>query len=621
MEPLRIALTVAKRFGKTRHHDIRVIVEGDAARLRIPSLPLRPELMITDQTTTCTGLEREPVVQRHSALRALAAAETRWVALPVWSALCEALGTPMREEDLRDVASNRPDLLAVSFDESGEERVHIISEAVRLRIRELDEATAHDQHRIVRRLSAESPAGSVERYVAQALPVHAALAGVMEEILADGGLLVRVDRYALLQGLAVAWPDGVPQGSIATDIHYSEREGIDPRSHGDWISWLHWAAVTRGLTEVASGLAASAVDMPWRTLWSRWRPHGTFGRIPSEVGKILFYDQLQAGVIGEEPVAAARKVLQWDTMGGPLDDRYLERAFRVTDGIEVTPPAPLQLHYENGEEVRIGGASGWVSAASAEVPEYPETSPPWTPRTGDPVVPAGAGRWLIGGHGGLYAVELQASTDPDVDMRARGPLLGPVTDMATWQCPEAALAADGPSRFWLEGIFGSGACRTVQESDLPAGVRNERARRFLTTVGMPSLPKEIPFMSTVALDEQGLVPVEWPADAPAPESEGPFYHLGFWTGGMVLLDGSSGAVLQDTNSGYSSEVLASSLLQFTTLLALYREYFTSLFSTEAEVRDARWSLREWAERIDPVTEDGDHWDDVLDGSLDDPNSH
>ncbi|AJT67236.1 hypothetical protein T261_5616 [Streptomyces lydicus] len=33
------------------------------------------------------------------------------------------------------------------------------------------------------------------------------------------------------------------------------------------------------------------------------------------------------------------------------------------------------------------------------------------------------------------------------------------------------------------------------------------------------------------------------------------------------------------------------------------------------------ALRAWAEEIDPVTEDGDHWEHIFDGSLDDPDSY
>ncbi|MEJ8647955.1 SUKH-4 family immunity protein [Streptomyces sp. MS1.AVA.3] len=132
------------------------------------------------------------------------------------------------------------------------------------------------------------------------------------------------------------------------------------------------------------------------------------------------------------------------------------------------------------------------------------------------------------------------------------PFVGPLAAPGEWACPAPALTQDGPSQSWLEATFGHHTCRVLEESRLPAGLSEEDARHFLTTTGLPALPDQLPFMSTVDLHVSGLVEAPWPEDTEQPESDGPFYTLGEWTGGPVLLDGTTGAVVQDGRTGYAA---------------------------------------------------------------------
>ncbi|MGY5131372.1 hypothetical protein ACWGJW_02965 [Streptomyces nigrescens] len=143
-----------------------------------------------------------------------------------------------------------------------------------------------DQQDLFHYLSAHAGPPELARYAAQALPVHAALGGCLEELLGNGETLARTERYGLLQGLAAAWPAGVPQGTVAMDIHYLETQRVDPVSTGEWVSWLHWAAVNRGRRDVADGLANAGIDLPWQTLCSHQRPYGVFGPVEGEVGRV-----------------------------------------------------------------------------------------------------------------------------------------------------------------------------------------------------------------------------------------------------------------------------------------------------------------------------------------------
>ncbi|MGP4002252.1 SUKH-4 family immunity protein [Streptomyces sp. 8N706] len=527
------------------------------------------------------------------------------MSFPVWEMLCEALSHSAGEVELRTLVNQYPGLLTVAIDADGAESVGITSDAMRSLIRKTYGVSAEKQKHIARHFSSGATLPLSASYGFQAVPLHAALGGTLEELLADGESLAGVGRYALLQGIEAAWPDGVPQDGLAGDMHYLEEQRVDPVSHGEWISWLHWAALNRGLQEVADGLVRAGSRMPWRTVWSRWRPYGVFGSIEGELGRV---DQVRVQRRGPEPVAVMRRVVQHDNMGGPLDELYVERAFRLDDGTEVGTVSTVRIPHDQD------------TATPLEFDEDTALPAPRTPNIDWPIKAAGPGRWLIGGEGGLFAVEVPQSAW-ESGTWADGPFLGAMTAAAPWLCPEEALAQDAPSQAWLEKQFGNGSCRTIRDTALPDGLRDEAARSFLSTVGMPFLPDQIPFFTSVDLDEQGLAEFEWPEHAPEPGAEGPFYRLGTWTGGAVVLDGSSGSVLQDTESGYSTVLLASSLAQFFTVLRLYHEYRMSWFVTKAEASDARWSLREWAEEIDVGTADGDHWDQVFDGDLDNLGSY
>ncbi|MBL1093572.1 MULTISPECIES: SUKH-4 family immunity protein [Streptomyces] len=610
-EPERVLRGVAERLGEDNRRRLRIVVEGDSDRLRIPPRRHLPEVLVGGGAGTDGTITRQdaPPVARERAVQILAAAETSKVSLSAWAALCNALDFPTTEGDLQSLIAQYREHLSVhpgtEGDEANAECVAFTSQATRWAARAAASLSASDHQRLFRLLASPDRPSVLTRYAAQTAPLHAAHGGIIEELLSNGEMLAGVERDGLLQGIAAAWPNGVPQGALATDIHYLETQRVDPVSHGEWVSWLHWAAVNRGQQDVAEGLVRANAGMPWRTLWSRQRPYGVFGPVEGEVGRV---DQVRVQHRSGAPVAVMRRVVQYDDMGGPLNEQYVERSFTLDDGVEVDAEAVVQIPYNQ---------------EPPELPEFQDDAalpPPRTPGNYRAIKPAGPGRWVVGGQGGLYTLDVAAVTDPATGRWSGGPLLGPLTKSATWRCPEEALDDGAPSRPWLEKTFGSESCRTLPEHQLPDGL-HPSAREFLTVVGIPHLTGQIPFFSTLALDEEGLQEFEWPEDGPEPEREGPFYRIGSWMGGAVVLDGPSGSILQDTESGYSSVLLASSLQQFFILLRLYCEYRTSWLPTVAEALDARWSLREWAEEIDPATETGDHWDEVFEGDLDDLGSY
>ncbi|MGW4755611.1 SUKH-4 family immunity protein [Streptomyces chartreusis] len=181
--------------------------------------------------------------------------------------------------------------------------------------------------------------------------------------------------------------------------------------------------------------------------------------------------------------------------------------------------------------------------------------------------------------------------------------------------PGTGIGRGTPSLDWLEATFGRGTCRRLPDDELPTGLVHTESRQFLVEIGLPALSHHLPFMTTVDAAETGLVPMWWPEGAAPREVARPFYHLGHWTGGNILLDGGTGAVVVDGDTGYSDVILAGSLRKFCTLLRLCHEFLVSDFATDHERGDALDSLREWVKVIDPVTEGALIWEHALDTDL------
>ncbi|MFG2207464.1 SUKH-4 family immunity protein [Streptomyces sp. NPDC048638] len=554
-ESSRITQNVLRTLKMAARPDVRFVVERSTAKSWVLA-PTRNELVLSEgfDSSEHAALLAE-LLETHTALQALVAAETRSVPLSMWAELCRALDVPCSLRELAELTDSLGDVLSVSDGVGVDRRVAFRAESTRHRIRALHPV---DHEAIVgslrqrmsgRTMQAWDALGPLGHYTTRALPLHAAHAGVLESVLSDGAALANLNAYGLLQGMALAWPRGVPQGGIAIDAHYLGELGLASAPHQEWVAWLHQATVSRGNEALAGPMAAASVGLPWRTVWSRCRPFGAFG-----------------------------------FSAPPYEED--------SEGIPVSRSWP---HGETAPPVRnaLGAAHPFRAKRKAD------------------------GEWLIAGPTGSFAVAMDTNQGESTHLEAMTDhFVGPITTAAEWEIPTPALAHDAPSQSWLEATFGPHSCRTLSEADLSDGLRDADARRFLATTGLPALSDQLPFMSTVDLREMGLVETSWPEESWKPDSDGPFYLLGEWTGGTIFLDGATGTVLQDYNTGYRSVALANSLRQFCTLLRLYHELLISNFNTPHEHRDARNSVRIWAEQVDSLVEDADHWEHVLNGDLD-----
>ncbi|MFE6625049.1 SUKH-4 family immunity protein [Streptomyces sp. NPDC057740] len=234
------------------------------------------------------------------------------------------------------------------------------------------------------------------------------------------------------------------------------------------------------------------------------------------------------------------------------------------------------------------------------------------------------GRWVLSGAGGVFAISVQEAEGTAQDMYPKRPLVAAHTRPGPWPLPpsaSAALRGEG-MRDWLEETFGAGTCHRLAEDQLPQGLDDPAARRFLTETGLPEI-SDFLHLAITPRGDRPLAAVTWPSagrDVPrqrrakseAPSS-GPFYELGTWMYSRLLLDGTTGRLYRDTTGGSPDPVAGSSLTQFFTMVRLYDEFRRTHFPYAADHKDALHNLARWCEQIDGAAARAETWSLILEG--------
>ncbi|MET9832357.1 SUKH-4 family immunity protein [Streptomyces sp. NPDC006385] len=634
-EPSMIGRDLLRKLLWAPRASLRVAVEWDADLMGAPpSYSTTITLRGTQESGARAG-SREDHTPVERTLQALSRSELPITPLPVWQLLIAAVETSgdlPTEADLRGTIRDLPETLLL-HDGPGGPGVGFRHPSLRQRYRRNHPTSQEQQARIVTALTEHTAAsgrgrawhelGEVGRYATKTLPVHAALAGNLESTLAQGAALANSQASSLLEALRIAYPDGVPPRSMAADVRALEGQGIEPADQGEWVSWLHHAALTSGRKEVARQILQSGVTMPWRTVWSRWRPSGLFGGHEGEAGRV---DEIG---LRADSDAGLRVLTARDTTTGKAvlpEFSYVLQEWAIATGNPVDEETVVDGSLDEADWVFDERAPDDVSAVFAihspkgwRVDEAAVPPPPRVPAT----VRHGVlveGMWVLAGDGGLFAVSV---SPPDVppDPGAQPPswppepLVAEHVGLAVPQISDAAQAAargDASSKSWYEQSFGSGTCHQLAASDIPQGLGNERARRFLIDVGLPVV-EDFLHLRTYSPRYDGLRAVPWPQDATvgAPGSDGPFFDIGVWMRSRLLLDGSTGQVLRDTTGGPETVLAGSSLSQFFTMVRLFDEHRKAHYPSWADRRDWHRVLRDWCRAIDPVALKGEVWEVVL----------
>ncbi|MGW1958232.1 SUKH-4 family immunity protein [Streptomyces sp. NPDC001920] len=618
-EPHLIDRVVGEFSSKGRGHVLPVLEFDEPSD---PAHADRPNEILLEKDPE--GPSPTALLTEHPALRALAAAELREIPLRVWVFINSALGGTGADDTLHRIVEQQPDALRFAVGSGGTPMVRLASDALRHLLRKTQPVTAAEQLAITDALLSEASRCAqgtsdmeIAAYTGRALAIHAALSGTLPRLIEEQPVLAALaDHVSLQQAIKLAWPSGPPVGGVAADAHYLDRDGITPDSQGEWLAWLHWAAVNRGRRDWADRLeSASPVPLAWRTGWSKWRPYGVLGPRPDLPGPV---DGVDIGTCGGIPVVASehsggfsRQELEAacsDNLGEWGDVQVRERVWRLSDGQELIEPRAVHLFISDAGDVERTAGSAldtrrYVGSSAANRPDWPGLL---IARTGAEA--ADEERWVAYGTRGLYAFDVLhaegLTAGPGTWPR---PLVPSLRSPAPWPEP-APIAEQGQAlNAWFTTTFGDHALRRLPLTALPVGLTEPHARTLLSETGMPALDGTTPaFLTTVALDQAGLEPVDSPGDS---------YLLGHWLAEPVVLEGRTGRVLLLSPAG--TELLGSSLRLFMILIGLYRLLILSGFAFRSdEERDARRSVKAWAREIDPEATASFCWQQALGGHLD-----
>ncbi|MFE7607687.1 SUKH-4 family immunity protein [Streptomyces celluloflavus] len=566
-------------------------------------------------------------------LRALALAEPRQVPLRVWAALAEGWGlNSVTEAALDRLVDDHPQWLnrasgGVAFADEG------LAETLR------QEASAETVTRVnrhmttwLRSLSDEirhpggwAAGGPLGTYAAMGLAMHAAraehdqkwTATTFDALVSDATLVAHIPQTSLMDAAHCAHNGVVGENNAAADAMYLWDYGVVPPAQGEWAAWLHLMATARGDTVFASGLPASGIRMPWQARWTRWRPPGGYHPAflePGAIGELVevrWQGRPAVAGIGTPELTVG----VWDARTGePLAGTRQERedlSEELRTGLSWPQPAePADRHDPNQPPSQQPQPQPQRITTIAELQDrVPDTDSAHPSLLGCAMLRIGD-LLFLGGSGGLFALHPADAFDG-----AKPPQRAPLSGAYAAPGPTTPVDASPPGPADLRTVVGADAFRTFAPERLPAGLHDDGTRRVLAEPGLPELNES---GLRIAPDWDGFLSAfEWPEEADEPESEGPFFRLGLWMGGTLVLDGTTGHVLRvprEADDPVDGLLVASGLENFLTMVA---QWLTGLRIRETvEGRDEEYLLRQhisgalWL--IDETGAESEAWSYLLD---------
>ncbi|MEV5124367.1 SUKH-4 family immunity protein [Streptomyces decoyicus] len=517
-------------------------------------------------------------------IRALALARPRVVPLRIWAELTAALGgEPVTETVLRGVLMEFSAHLV-----SGEDGVAFVDESLAEELRRGmadDEIGRVDRHMTewLRRISPEfrhpegwAKSGPEGLYAATGLAMHAAQADFAEwlssgdsepratlfkDLLRDGGVLAHIPQTALMDAARCAFIGDIPGNTAAGAAVRLWSYDVIPSTQPEWAAWLHVMATARGDRALAAAIAHSGVRLPWKAKWTHWRPPGG-----------CHWRYLEPG-----PIDGLVEV-RWQ--GRPAVAGLYSRPARADIWDAATGEHLAGPWYEDIPEENQGDLS-WPPGENQGRPG-PETVGDFEDALSDeegvhflfldsPPLPVG-NLVIFGGSGGLFAIE------PTSGERFSAPNFPHLEPLSGGYAPTTAITpADSPppGPRDLIKLYGARHIHAFPEHLLPDGLTDEPTRRMLIEFGLPAMSNE---------DGLGMYPrgdhrmgifdeVTWPSDIAPVEEAGPFFQIGFWMGGKLVIDGPTGHVLRIPSEPGEEHLAglpaAHSLENFLTMVALW----------------------------------------------------
>ncbi|MFE6889809.1 SUKH-4 family immunity protein [Streptomyces sp. NPDC057694] len=602
-EPERMWQSLVSHFIELHDHTgLRILVEADSSL--VPSFTGRPPLALLDESSSTSALVAslaELAGLPRAVLEVLALAQRRRLDREVWEALCGWVGTDIDAVRLRELSFSGDVAEHVSVDGSSVRFRH--ASTARLLRAQIDEPTAVAFHRrVAQRLADLDEGGAIAEYRAAALPAHSAAAGLLSELLDDLTLLFQCDPRAVLEALPVAFPDGIPAGTVAADLHHLQRaEVILPStSSSECASWLHHLAVCRGDFDAAQAIAAAAGPLPWHTVWANCRAFGDPNPPPTYTSGLLGV-RYEARDGNEGGDGGGYLVTENDLF--EIQKWHPETGKLVTDASGFSGPAVCGAAF-GPAKWKVEPAAGELRLTLAADPQVTCSLPAHYEECGETVVPVGD-LVIVGTERGLYAMEVDAQWAARHSTPPYLPKLAPLGDILPrpYDADECRV-----SRERLAEVFGADRVHVIPDRDLPSGLTHGPTRDFLSRTGFPHV-EDLLSTATLDLTASGLREQAWDEvrRGCVPLGDGPLYRIGEWMGGALLLDGSTGQVLRrptnrSMDSGISpADVLAGSGLEtFTMMVTLqWRRMRAYDHASSADAEDLLRELGAWFAGIDP----------------------
>ncbi|MFJ8045884.1 SUKH-4 family immunity protein [Kitasatospora sp. NPDC096147] len=535
-----------------------------------------------------------------AALRALADGQLRRVPAAAWAQLCEAAEVPVDAARLTTLAAELR-WLDESRDGIGFSTPALVAE---LRRPAAEAAAFHS--RMTDRLLAGDLA---EDWAVRSLPGHAVAAGRFDELLADARAVARVPQSALVEGFRAGYREtGIAPDTHAAALHFLTGYGLEGAPHGEWVARLAHDAFTRGQSERAEELARACPEpLPFRTVWSHWRPAGDFTPPTGPVhhGDVEIVEPVDLdGRLAVVTEGSGDVRLLRDAATGELLAELSDPAYDGPQPVGLPPEAAALTVRPSWGYTYVLPTGADPKAEPLGVLHHPEAD--YANAVGELLVVTAAR--------GAYAVRLDAGLlreGPHGQLRSVVGAHGRVLPRAFDPSKVADL------RGLLERAFGAERLHRPTEDELPAGITDPATRRLLTTVGLP----RVEGLSGLWLTPQDGLPVrEWEStpDAGQPSGSGPFHLIGDWMGGPLVLDGSDGRVLRmlrpDTPEYQlpRQPLVGRSLESFLAMVGLERQYLRVYRTGGPDTAEVLAELQVQLAGVDGAAAASDVWQYALD---------
>ncbi|MEV0094361.1 SUKH-4 family immunity protein [Streptomyces sp. NPDC050738] len=478
-------------------------------------------------------------------VRALALAEPHVVPLPVWAELTVALGAEGWDEwSLAAFTEEAPEWFDIS-----EDGVAFVDEALAEAIRQEmpPSALAQANRHMATWLRAHAPqlrhpegwqaAGPLGAYAAKGLAMHAVQGAhensdastLFDGVVADGGLAANIPQTQLMDAAYCAHQGSVGGNTAAADAMYLWLYDVAPSTQGEWASWLHLMAFARGNHAFAAAVEQSGVRLPWTARWTNWRPPGGHhigflkaGTVDALV-EVRWQDRMAVASLGGPHHA---DVTVWDPATGDL----IAGPWRGGKGI------PDEHRHKLSWPDSVDGGPASAREIWDRLPDTEGAEDAAFRLLDGSMLPIGD-LLLIGGPGGVLAVSCAEGTTSLEPPRGRPSIpyasAGPTT-------PVGASTQPGPED--LRTLFGAEVFHTVDPKELPDGLTHGETRRLLVELGVPEFAE-----SGLSLEPNWdwfLRSLSWTEGVERPATDGPFFCLGRWTGGVLVIDGVTGHILR-----------------------------------------------------------------------------